>query len=316
MRSFITVLTIALLLGCATPTLEDPVPAPSAPAPESTADRVDPVQPTPVIEVPLEPERQPEPAPEPAAEPEAEPAPESAPRPPAEIRPAAPSPIDPEPAPATPAPAATAPPTGNLTGTISILQNGREQPFGSLHLNQTVIAWQPTSAASASAMPQQQIVTRRSRFFPQTMVVTRGTEVRFPNMDSIQHNVFSLTPGHQFDVGLYGEGEGRSHVFNGTGMVEMYCNVHPNMAAFMLVLDTPHFITPDENGDFMLRDLPVGPGELLIWNYRAEEVFQRVPIRLTTSNDPLALSVNITRPAVPQHTNKHGEPFGRDRSRP
>jgi plastocyanin len=315
MRILITVLTIALLIGCATPTLEEPVPEPSTPAPESTADRVDPVQPAPVIEVPMEPEREPEPEPEPERKPEPVPEPESAPEPLPE----------PEPEPATrpaaeaapeAAPAEITSPTGTLTGNISILQNGREQPFGSLHLNQTVIAWQPASEASAAAMPQQQIVTRRSRFFPQTMVVTRGTEVRFPNMDSIQHNVFSLTPGHQFDVGLYGEGEGRSHVFNGTGMVEMYCNVHPNMAAFMLVLDTPHFIAPDENGDFMLRDLPVGPGELLIWNYRAEEVLQRVPIRLTTSNDPLALSVNITRPAVPQHTNKHGETYGRDRARP
>lgn len=316
MRIIVISLLSLIITGCATP--DRPLPEPEAPE-RAPAERADPVEPVPVLEVRAEPEPEPETEPVPAPEPppEAEPEPVTEPDPAASQRP--------EPAPAEPADvtessatvaAADMAETVNLAGRVSILRNGREQPFAGLHLNQTVVAWRPSNQASFAPMDEQQIVTRSSRFFPQTMAVTSGTEVRFPNMDSIRHNVFSLTPGHQFDVGLYGEGEGRSHVLNGSGMVELFCNVHPNMAAFVLVLDTPYFVNPDEDGEFVLRGLPAGPGELLIWNYRAEEIFRRVPMNLSVATDLLELQVDITRPAVPQHTNKHGETYGRDRGRP
>ncbi len=198
-----------------------------------------------------------------------------------------------------------------LSGVVRVRQQGRAQPFAGPFLAQTVIAWLPADRQAPAPLPEHQIVTRQSRFFPQTLVVTSGTEIRFPNMDSIQHNVYSLTPGHQFDVGLYGAGEGRTHRFNGSGMVEIFCNVHPNMAAFLLVLDTPHFITPDDQGQFRLEGLSSGPGELLVWNYRTEEQLTRIPLRLGPFNEPLDLAIDITRPVVPQRTNKHGEPFRR-----
>jgi plastocyanin len=197
-----------------------------------------------------------------------------------------------------------------IAGDIEVLRNGRELSFKATYLEQTIVAWRPDNADPAEPMEPQQIVTRSSRFFPQTMVVTSGTRVRFPNLDDIRHNVFSLTPGHRFDVGVYGPDEGADTVFDGVGTVEIYCNIHPNMAAFLLVLDSTHFTRPDQNGRFRLENLPPGPGELLVWNYRAEE--RMVRRALADSNrlgDDVSMTIDITRPSVPQHTTKEGRPY-------
>lgn len=322
MKAILTVLLVGLLTACATPnelaeTREVPAERPGA-----ATERIDPVVAAPVAVVPPEPATKPESKTETETErvPDArivaaeESLAESAA---ASSGTAAPGTIEESDSSSRASPTSeTLADTVNLSGRVAMTRDGRQLPFASLHLNQTVIAWRPAGQGNPAPMEEQQIVTRRSRFFPQTMVVTSGTEIRFPNMDSIRHNVFSLTPGHQFDVGLYDQGPGRSQRFTATGMVELYCNIHPNMAAFVLVLDTPHFVSPDENGAFTLRGLPTGPGELLVWNYRAENIFQRFPMRLTAVSEPLELQVDITRPAVPQHTNKHGEAYGRDRSRP
>jgi plastocyanin len=257
--------------------------------------------------------------PEPLPEPESTPAPvdQSTPMPPPEMAPE-PDVAAVEQSEATLTETTEAEPavaTTSLTGQVRIKRDGRDQRFATMHLGQTIIAWQPDRGSAVQAMPEQRVVTRSSRFFPQTMVVTSGTSIRFPNMDSIAHNVFSLTPGHRFDVGVYGAGEGQSHRFEGAGMVELFCNVHPNMAAFVLVLDTPHFTTPNADGRFILTGLPPGPGSLVVWNYRAESFFDRYSMNLLASNLPQDLTVNITRPSVPQHTNKHGDAYTRERRR-
>ena len=195
-------------------------------------------------------------------------------------------------------------PTQELAGRIRVLQNGREQAFASMYLNQTVVAWMPDQAVAVEPMAERQIVTRQRQFFPPTLVVTSGTPVRFPNMDPIDHNVFSLTPGHRFDVGRYGEGEGRAHVFEGSGMVEILCNLHSNMTAYMLVLETPFFATPDEDGRFSLEGLPDGPGELLVWNYRGSEQVQRLTLDSTSNTDMIQVDVDITRAAPRQRSNQ------------
>ncbi len=201
----------------------------------------------------------------------------------------------------------------SLSGRIEIRHDGRVSAAADTSLDQTVVAWRPMRPVAVQAMPPQRVMTRQSRFYPQTLAVTSGTEVAFPNFDSIQHNVFSITEDHQFDVGLYGPGESESSILNGLGMVELFCNEHPNMAAFILVLDTPFFTSPDADGYFQLDGLPPGEGELLVWNYRSEDIFQRTHLSLASSANQQPLVVNVTRPTVPQHTNKHGEAYSRRR---
>ena len=192
------------------------------------------------------------------------------------------------------------PPTQELSGHIRILQNGREQTFASMHLSQTVVAWMPDQPVAVDPMPERRMITRQRLFFPDTLVLTSGTPVRFPNMDSIDHNVFSLTPDHRFDVGRYGESEGRTHIFEGSGVVEILCNLHANMRAYVLVLETPFFATPDEDGRFLLQDLPDGPGELMVWNYRASEQVQQLMLDPALDSDMIQVDVDITRSAIRQ----------------
>src|SRR4029078_13124757 len=73
------------------------------------------------------------------------------------------------------------------------------------------------------------------KFVPQWAVVQRGTSIAFPNMDNIYHNVFSLSSGNQFDLGLYNSGgDPKTHTFNEPGSVDVYCNIHPPIAASRL----------------------------------------------------------------------------------
>ncbi len=322
MRLIILLLCLGLVACAGVP--EAPAPEPEAPPEPQTRE---PTPPAPEPQRDPEPSalpQEPSPPPEREASPAHQPAPESEPSPEPEPSPPEPEAETPErlasepgssqdeiPAPADPV--RTTAGSASITGSIEVLRNGRPLPFAATFLGQTVVAWRPAEGVENAPMAEQTIVTRRSRFFPQTMAVTSGTNVRFPNMDTIEHNVFSLTPGHRFDVGLYGEGEGRTHRFDGTGTVELFCNVHPNMAAFLLVLDTPFFASPDDEGNFMLDGLPAGPGELLVWNYRAEQPLQRTRLDVGEATAIGAVEVDITRPTVPQHTNKHGEPYRQGR---
>lgn len=152
---------------------------------------------------------------------------------------------------------------------------------------------------------------QRKQFLPRALPIVPGTEVRFPNFDPILHNAFAPAGPHAFDVGLYGRDEIRSHVFKKAGLVRVYCNVHHDMVAHVLVLDTPYFARPDASGQFRL-DVPQGTtGELFVWHERARLWRQKLDGSAAT---PLAIELDLSRPRVPPHMNKFGKPYGGQRS--
>ena len=86
------------------------------------------------------------------------------------------------------------------------------------------------------------------------LVVPVGSTVTFPNHDPFNHNVFSLSEENPFDLGLYGRGEialGRAS--SKPGLVRVYCNVHAQMSALILVRDTPWYTQPSSDGSFTLE---------------------------------------------------------------
>ena len=155
--------------------------------------------------------------------------------------------------------------------------------------------------------------TEGKQFSPRALPIPMGSTVRFPNFDPILHNVFSTTGSNSFDLGVYGRGEGRSQTFQSPGLVRVYCNVHHDMVAHILVLDTPHFVRPDGEGRFRL-DLPErADGELFVWHERAR--LWRKPTDTTTpASEALTIELDLSRPRVPPHTNKFGKPYGDGRS--
>lgn len=156
-----------------------------------------------------------------------------------------------------------------------------------------------------------EIVTVRKEFVPRTMTVPVGSTVRFPNEDVILHNVFSVSGKNRFDLGLYRRGDGKSATFEHPGVVRVFCNVHHSMVAYVMVVDTPFFTSPEADGSFKLGSLPTGPGTLTVWHERTERYSRQITLPLT---DPLEITLKVSKPRVPRHSNKFGKPYKRRRS--
>ncbi len=198
-----------------------------------------------------------------------------------------------------------------LNGRIQLF-NERGQALRTTDVEDVVVYYQPsTEGAEIELEPPAEplsMVTRNKEFEPGLLVIPRGGTVRFPNEDPILHNVFSVSPGNRFDVGLYRRGEGKSHTFDEAGLVRVFCNVHYAMSAHILVLDTPFYTRPSVDGRFRLEDLPAGPGRLTVWQERAQPV--TVDIQLPREGT-LVLRLDLSRRRVPEHLNKFGKPYSR-----
>ncbi|TMQ54537.1 MAG: hypothetical protein E6K74_05820 [Candidatus Eisenbacteria bacterium] len=101
---------------------------------------------------------------------------------------------------------------------------------------------------------------------PRILVVLPGTSVEFPNHDSLFHNIFSVSPAKSFDLGRYGRGESKRVTFDKPGLVNVYCKLHPNMAAYILVVPNRAFARPDSSGRFVLPPLPKGQYVVNVWH--------------------------------------------------
>ena len=157
------------------------------------------------------------------------------------------------------------------------------------------------------------MTTRKKQFTPRVLVVPRGGRVRFTNEDPILHNVFSVSSGNAFDLGFFRGGPGKEQRFAEPGVVRVFCNVHHDMVAYLLVVDTPHVVAPGADGSFVLSGLPKGPGRLTVWHEQADPWTADLQLPQGT---PVAARVEIVRPRVPPHLNKVGRSYfqsGRDR---
>jgi plastocyanin len=108
-------------------------------------------------------------------------------------------------------------------------------------------------------------------FVPRLVAITRGSTVEFPNSDPYFHNVFSLSRGATFDLGRYPRGESRSRTFGQPGLIKVYCHLHSQMSASIMVFDHPHFAIPETDGHFALADVPAGEYRLSAWHERIGE---------------------------------------------
>jgi plastocyanin len=144
-----------------------------------------------------------------------------------------------------------------------------------------------------------QLAQKNQEFVPRVLPVVAGTTVDFPNMDPIFHNVFSVSPGKRFDLGKYPRGHSRSVRFDRAGLIQVYCDIHSNMAAFILVLPNRAFAQPDEAGRFELPELPAGDYVIDVWHPDLPLLKRpvRVPEHGTVDLD-LAYGPGAARPEV------------------
>ncbi len=101
---------------------------------------------------------------------------------------------------------------------------------------------------------------------PRVLFVTQNTEVEFRNEDKVYHKPFSVSPAKRFDLGRFGPGEKQTVSFEQIGVVQVFCELHPESWAFIVVLPDKLYTRPDPNGSFVLSDLPEGKYSLTVWH--------------------------------------------------
>jgi plastocyanin len=139
----------------------------------------------------------------------------------------------------------------------------------------------PASIDSAVASEQAnvpQMAQKDQAFVPRVLAVAVGTSVDFPNLDPIFHNVFSVSPVKRFDLGKYPRGHSRRLVLAKAGLVQVYCDIHANMAGFILVLPNRAFARPDAAGSFTLPALPAGTYAMNVWHPDLPEMHRAVVV--------------------------------------
>lgn len=107
---------------------------------------------------------------------------------------------------------------------------------------------------------------RPQGFSPEVLVVPPNTEVEFVNQDTIYHNLFSLTPGKRFEVGSLAPGERRKVGFDSLGVVQIFCELHPETSGFVVVAPRDLCLRPDSSGDFTFSDLSAGRYRVTVWH--------------------------------------------------
>lgn len=186
-----------------------------------------------------------------------------------------------------------------------------------------VVVWldQIGGAPQRAARPSRLVMTQRGkRFIPHVLAVEVGSEVDFPNEDPFFHNVFSIFDGRRFDLGLYASGETRPVNFNRPGISYIFCNIHPQMSAIVLALETPYHAQSNSRGAFEIASVPEGRYRLKVWHERATpEHLSTLARNIQVGSSDLDLGIirlseegYIPRP----HRNKHGEEYDPKRNRP
>jgi hypothetical protein len=141
-------------------------------------------------------------------------------------------------------------------------------------------------------------------------VIPQNSEVEFPNRDPFFHNVFSLHDGVRFDLGLYEHGTSKTVKFSKPGASFIFCNIHPEMSAVIMVMNSRYYATTNADGAFSIADVRPGEYKVSIWYERAkEDQLQSLSRKLAVGKSPVTLeSLNIdqTAGAAEHHKNKYG----------
>jgi plastocyanin len=191
-----------------------------------------------------------------------------------------------------------------VSGRLTVLDRGNRSASD---VGQSVV-WLEAAPPARMNPTRSETFTEGKQFLPRVSVVPVGSTIAFPNHDPFNHNVFSLSPESRFDLGLYGRGEARSAQFARAGIVRVYCNVHPQMSAVVVVRDNPYYSQPGADGSFTISDVPPGNYTLHAWHERGGEKTRPVTVPATGVRDA-AIQLDARGYRFVQHLNKFGQPY-------
>jgi plastocyanin len=207
-------------------------------------------------------------------------------------------------------------PPGRVAGRILILEKDNKP---SPDLSDAVLYLEAPATVTTAAKPVTvEIAITDKTYAPHVVVVPVGSTVRFPNHDPFNHNVFSVSEPNSFDLGLYGRGEAKSYTFTHAGLVRVYCNVHPRMVAYVLVMENRYYAQPGNDGSFAIDNVPSGRYRLHVWHERIpSEVIKDVSPDGSGGEAELQIALNARGYKWQPHRNKYGRNYptnaGRER---
>ena len=141
----------------------------------------------------------------------------------------------------------------------------------------------PVLGTQSDARAHASMAQRDERFLPHVLSVLQGSVVDFPNEDDVYHNVFSLSSGagpsgRGFDLGRYPKGSSRSVTFSRPGIMQVFCHIHADMKAFILVMANPFFASPGEDHRFVIDNVPEGDYTIVAWHERIKPIVRHVHV--------------------------------------
>lgn len=192
---------------------------------------------------------------------------------------------------------------GTVTGRVEVVEKGGRK---AADLSDVVVYVEGARIKPRPATAS--VVMKGKAFFPRVVVVPVGGTVEFPNQDPIFHNAFSVSGENRFDLALYKRPKVGSATFRHPGVVRVYCNIHPQMSAVVVVRDNPLFTKAAVDGTFSIEGVPAGSWTVKAWHERAGEAAAQVTVPETgAAQARFTLDASLYR-RVP-HKNKFGKDY-------
>lgn len=211
--------------------------------------------------------------------------------------------------------AVCAPAQQALKGHVQLTRNGHPLTNAS-----KAVVWL-TPVGATVELPRQespqipQLVQKNKSFQPSLLVIPVGGKVEFPNHDPFFHNVFSLFEGKRFDLGLYESGTTRFVQFDKPGVSFIFCNIHAQMSAVVIVLATPYYAISDARGEVSIPNVPPGRYQMQVFHSSvAPDALRALSREITVA--PGDSSLGTFTLAETDVTLAHKNKYGRDYDRP
>ncbi len=200
-----------------------------------------------------------------------------------------------------------APESGHITGNVTVFQKklfGRLKKKGDM--SGVLVYITGFKSGAPGEIPD--LIQKNRNFYPEILPIVAGQKVRFPNEDEIYHNVFSISHVKSFDLGQYKRTEPpKSVLFEKPGLVSVFCNIHPQMIAYVVVLENSAYNMTDRDGKFQISDVPPGAYTINAWLPNAERATKHVLIK-PGERSVINLEISETIKMTP-HKRKDGSTY-------
>jgi len=197
--------------------------------------------------------------------------------------------------------------TGTVRGSVKVLKKGFFGRVGESDDRSGVVVY-VTGYSEPPPREEATLAQQNERFVPRLLPLVAGQSVVFPNRDRIYHNVFSVSSILSFDLGQYKSSDpARSQTFDKPGLVPVYCNIHPQMISYVVVLENRAFALTGADGAFELRGVRAGHLALNEWMPGAQRVTRELDL---PAGGALAVELELSATqTIPPHLRKDGTPY-------